>query len=421
MVASSPASVALSALVAAITGLAEPPVAPRLARRLSSLLAAWRNPQPASRASSGTGCPLLVILAGYDLVRSRAPDLLTRATSSRSSGSTRSSFGTAPTVRLQDALVDRATPHWYDYPAWLMYLVTFRVHAAIALVAVPAPPRIGSTGTRSSSSRCSLCRLRHLLHLPAVPPWLASQHGALAAHDRIVHAIWAELGLTGCGEDLRRRREATRSRSARFPRLHAAWPFMIVAASSGEDRARGAWCIVAYTLRWSFALVYTAEHFVFDILVGWLYAVARLPRRDEYPRPTRQPSDRVARGAACVTPLVRYERDGHVATITYNRPEKLNAINGALRRRPQRGVGALPGRRRRVGGDRHRRGPGLLRRRRPRTTARGSAGTWPGSFWEIPTVNSFESGLEVWKPTIAAVNGYCLGYGLTRSVARATS
>jgi len=28
---------------------------------------------------------------------------------------------------------------------------------------------------------------------------------------------------------------------------------------------------------------------------------------------------------------VLYERDGHVATITYNRPEVLNAINGALR------------------------------------------------------------------------------------------
>jgi len=27
-----------------------------------------------------------------------------------------------------------------------------------------------------------------------------------------------------------------------------------------------------------------------------------------------------------------YERDGHVATITYNRPEALNAINGAMRR-----------------------------------------------------------------------------------------
>ena len=43
----------------------------------------------------------------------------------------------------------------------------------------------------------------------------------------------------------------------------------------------------------------------------------------------------------------------------------------------------------------------------------GSVGEWSGSFWEIPTVNSFESGMEIWKPTIAAVPGYCLGYGLT--------
>ncbi|MGH3685140.1 MAG: enoyl-CoA hydratase/isomerase family protein, partial [Pseudonocardiaceae bacterium] len=34
-------------------------------------------------------------------------------------------------------------------------------------------------------------------------------------------------------------------------------------------------------------------------------------------------------------------------------------------------------------------------------------------FWERPTVNSFESGWEMYKPVIAAVNGYCLGYGLT--------
>ena len=30
-------------------------------------------------------------------------------------------------------------------------------------------------------------------------------------------------------------------------------------------------------------------------------------------------------------PLVLYERDGHVVTLTYNRPERLNAITGALR------------------------------------------------------------------------------------------
>ena len=30
--------------------------------------------------------------------------------------------------------------------------------------------------------------------------------------------------------------------------------------------------------------------------------------------------------------LVRYELDGHVATITYDRPEALNAINAQVRR-----------------------------------------------------------------------------------------
>ncbi len=35
------------------------------------------------------------------------------------------------------------------------------------------------------------------------------------------------------------------------------------------------------------------------------------------------------------------------------------------------------------------------------------------SFWEIPSAQSLESGLEVWKPIIAAVNGPAIGFGLT--------
>src|SRR5271165_2930335 len=109
---------------------------------------------------------------------------------------------------------------------------------------------------------------------------------------------------------------------------------------------------------------------------------------------------------------VLYERRGHVATITYNRPEALNAVDGELRRDLNAAFARLrdeedawvaivtgAGRAFCAGAD--------------LVDGTGSVGTFPGTFWEKPTQNSFESGWEIFKPVIAAVNGYCLGYGLT--------
>mgnify|MGYP001551063249 FL=1 len=112
-------------------------------------------------------------------------------------------------------------------------------------------------------------------------------------------------------------------------------------------------------------------------------------------------------------PPVLYAMDGHVVTITYNRPDALNAVNGALRETlnaawnrfyddPEAWVAILTG----AGTKEFWAGADLK-------DGAGAVGTWPGTFWEIPTINSFESGQEIWKPTIAAVNGHCIGYGLT--------
>ncbi|KMO73188.1 crotonase [Mycolicibacterium chubuense] len=110
--------------------------------------------------------------------------------------------------------------------------------------------------------------------------------------------------------------------------------------------------------------------------------------------------------------LVTYELDDHVATITLNRPEAGNAINGALREDLNAawnrfrddedawvGVLASTGRVFCAGAD--------------LKDGEGAVGTFGGTFWEKPTINSFESGMELFKPTIAAVQGPCIGYGLT--------
>ncbi len=109
---------------------------------------------------------------------------------------------------------------------------------------------------------------------------------------------------------------------------------------------------------------------------------------------------------------VTYERSGHLATITHNRPDALNAINGEMRRDlndafsrfrddEDAWVGIVTG-----AGTAFCAGADLR-------DGAGSTGEFGGTFWEKPTINSFESGWEIFKPVIAAVNGYCLGYGLT--------
>jgi enoyl-CoA hydratase/carnithine racemase len=110
--------------------------------------------------------------------------------------------------------------------------------------------------------------------------------------------------------------------------------------------------------------------------------------------------------------LVTYEVDSHVATITLNRPEARNAINGALRQDLNAAwerfrddedawVAILT-----ANGDVYCAGGDLK-------DGEGSVGTFGGTFWEKPTINSFESGMELFKPTVAAVHGPCIGYGLT--------
>jgi E-phenylitaconyl-CoA hydratase len=107
-----------------------------------------------------------------------------------------------------------------------------------------------------------------------------------------------------------------------------------------------------------------------------------------------------------------------VATITFNRPESMNAMDGEtyrelseawveVRDNPEIWVAIITG-----AGDRaFTAGADLKAGTRTPGAAPAEPQTW--RFWQTQEEQILNRGLEVWKPVIAAVNGYCLGGGVT--------
>lgn len=179
--------------------------------------------------------------------------------------------GTAPTVRLQDALWDPGDPHWYDYLAWVVYLSHFVVTLTVAIVlwarAYPLFRRF-----RVLFLTVTFAGFVTYVVYPAIPPWLASHRGDMPHTVRIVRAMWLEVGLTGVAKIFGENSKYAFPVGA-LPSLHAAWPFLLLVFLWPVASARGRAVLVTYALAMALTLVYSADHFVFDVVLGWTYVI----------------------------------------------------------------------------------------------------------------------------------------------------
>lgn len=177
--------------------------------------------------------------------------------------------GTAPTVRMQDALWHPGNPHWWDYLAWAVYLSHFVVPVAVA---------IGLWWTNLAEFRkfrtlvvtAAFAGFLTYVVYPAIPPWLAGARGNMPDSTRIVRAVWNHLGAPGIAAAFGKNSDVAFPVGA-LPSLHAAAPFMVM-LFFWKRAPRWRVALVAYTAAMAVTLVYTADHFVFDVLLGWAYA-----------------------------------------------------------------------------------------------------------------------------------------------------
>src|SRR5215210_3924199 len=212
--------------------------------------------------------PFALVLMVYDLLRGHADGLLFSPWYRPQLEADSSLFGGhVPTVWLQDRLWHgSADVRWYDYASWAVYmsyfLATYVVAGALWFFARGRFRRyVGSVALLAGMGFVTFALF------PAAPPWLASRAGDLEPTARLIGPISDHVPfLSFSFEALFERGWEYSNPVAAVPSLHAAYTLLIALFlwRSAPRWARP--LLAAYPVAMAFALVYTAEHYLFDIL-----------------------------------------------------------------------------------------------------------------------------------------------------------
>jgi membrane-associated phospholipid phosphatase len=251
-------------------------------------VAVWR------RAVVRDWLPLLAVLFAYDLLRGVAneiggalfslPPLLSNPNNAHTNHASTARAhllqplrvdrwlfgGHVPTAWLQQHLYTPGVAHWWDRLAVVVYLSHFLVSLILAIVLwcvnYPLFRRYLSVLVT-----LTLVTLTTYVLYPAAPPWMAALNGKLPPVDRVVQSTLHVLGSETVNTAVEKG-AAYSNPVAAMPSLHAAIPMMLCLFFWSRARAWVRALLLSYALAMAVTLVYTGEHYVVDVLLGWVYA-----------------------------------------------------------------------------------------------------------------------------------------------------
>ena len=216
--------------------------------------------------------PFFLILTAYDLARGGADGWLAPTYFLPQADADIWLFGGAvPSVWLQEQLHDPGRVQWFEVAAFLVYVSHFFV---TPLLAAWLWVRDRARFRRFAAALALLTLLGCITFVafPAAPPWMASERGLIEPTTRLIPVLWTWTGV-GASEGLVGTGYAYANDVAAVPSLHAALA-LLVALAAWPRRTWARALVAAYPIAMALAIVYTAEHYVADVLLGWVYAVA---------------------------------------------------------------------------------------------------------------------------------------------------
>jgi hypothetical protein len=181
--------------------------------------------------------------------------------------------GSIPTVWLQHHLWHGAAHvAWYDYASLAVYTSYFLV-TPIALVALWWFSPSGFRRFAFGVVTLALLSCLTFLVYPAAPPWLAAQHGLVPPVQQLIGTINRHLPLIRL-DPLWERGTGYANVVAAVPSLHAGQTLFVTLFFTRRLRSPLRHLLWLYPLAMAFALVYTGEHYVGDVVLGWAYCAA---------------------------------------------------------------------------------------------------------------------------------------------------
>lgn len=181
-------------------------------------------------------------------------------------------FGEVPAVSLQRWLDIGPQAHWWEAITALVYVSHFFL-TYIVLAALWAKNRSLWSRYFRGFIVLSFSGIATYILLPTAPPWLAAEQGLIGDITRSTTNGWRYLGIEIADKVVNNGRRLSNDVAA-LPSLHLAFSalplFMFWKASRPWLRA----IMVVYPFAMAFSIVSSGEHYVFDVLMGFIYAAA---------------------------------------------------------------------------------------------------------------------------------------------------